>query len=102
MFKVITIAGMLAGLLTLGACASHQGNAGKLNAQMVNGNGDVNGTGKRVCIRKTKTGSHMSSFYCMTSMQYKQYKKDQEVEQDKWHQKQLQHDGTAGGGGGGL
>jgi len=102
MNKVVITVGMAAGFLMLGACSSHPGSAGKLNAKMINGGGNVSGTGKRVCIRKTKTGSHLGNYYCMTAAQYKQYQKDQEAEQEKWHKTQLQHDGTTGNGGGGF
>jgi len=87
MFKIISAAGLVTGLLMLGACASHQPNAGKLNAKMVNGHGDVNGTGKRVCIRKTKTGTHVVQSYCMTSAQYKQYLKEQAESQEMFQRK---------------
>lgn len=102
MKKLVISVGMVTGLLVLGACSSHPGSKGKLKAQMINGGGNVSGTGKRVCIRKTKTGSHLNNYYCMTAAQYKQYQKDQEVEQEKWHKRLLQHDGTTGGSGGGF
>lgn len=97
MFKVMLAAGLMTGLLTLGACASHhQPNAGRLKAQMVNGGGDVHGTGKRYCIRKTKTGSHMGQNYCMTAAQYKEYKKEQAEEQEMFQRKNESTDQHAG------
>lgn len=100
MIKVIISASMVAGLLMLGACSSHPDNGGRLRAEMVNGGGDVNGTGKRVCIRKAKTGTHMVQSYCMTPAQYKQYKKEQEESQKMWQTKKMNHDNGANGTGG--
>lgn len=101
MFRIMLAAGLMTGLLMLGACSSHPGNSGKLKAEMVNGGGDVSGTGKRVCLRKEKTGSHLAHNYCMTPAQYKRYQKDEQESQELWQEKKMNHDNGANGGGGG-
>lgn len=87
MLKVMVAAGLMSGLLMLGACASHQNDSGKLKAQIVNGGGSDNGSGKRICVREAQNGTHIAQSYCMTPEQYKQYVKAQQQSQEMFQRK---------------
>lgn len=85
MIKVVLAAGIAACALALGAC-SHAPANGKMKAEVVN-DGGSNGSGKMVCVRQDKTGSHISGSYCMTPSQYKQYQKAQQESQQMFQRK---------------
>lgn len=72
-FAFAALAGMVAAVSLLGACASQNAadSGGKMHAQLVGNARNAKPDDNLVCFKRTETGTHIAKMYCMTKAQYK-------------------------------